>query len=94
MINMVHRYVYSLTNFDFVFVLSNKKYMNNLKNTVLQENVQIQSKNANKYHDKLSIIWLLMATADDVVKVNYYKKPINRECYAVVSLLRASIKRR
>ena len=71
---MVYRYVYLLTNFDFWLVLSNKKHMNNLKNTILQENVQIQSKNANKYHDKLSIIWLLVATADDVVKVNYYKK--------------------
>ena len=47
--------------------------MNNLKNTVLQENVQIQSKNANKYHDKLSIIWLPIAIADDEVKVNYYQ---------------------
>ena len=91
MINMVYRYVYSLTNFDFLLVLSNKKHMNNLKNTILQEYIQIHSKNANKYHDKLSIIWLLLATADDVVKVNYYKKPIKRECYAVVSLLRATI---
>ena len=91
---MVYRYVYLLTNFDFWLVLSNKKHMNNLKNTILQEYIQIQSKNANKYHDKLSIIWLLMATADDVVKVNYYKKPIKRECYAVVSLLRATIQMR
>ena len=49
------------------------EHLNNLKNTILQENVQMQSKNANKYHDKLSIIWLLIATADDEVKVNYYQ---------------------
>ena len=47
--------------------------MNNLKNIILQENVQIQSQNADKYHDKLSIIWLPTATADDEVKVNYYQ---------------------
>ena len=47
--------------------------MDNSKNTILQENVQIQSKNADKYPDKLSIIWLPIATADDEVKVNYYQ---------------------
>ena len=70
---MVYRYVYLLTNFDFWLVLSNKKHMNNLKNTILQEYIQIQSKNANKYHDKLSIIWLPTVTADDEVKFNYYQ---------------------
>ena len=73
---MEYRYVYSLTNFEalaFLLALSNKKHMNNLKNTILQENVQIWSKNANKYHDKLSIVWLSTATADDEVKVNHYQ---------------------
>ena len=47
--------------------------MNNSNNTILQENVQIQSTNANTYYDKLSSIWLPIAIADDEVKVNYYQ---------------------